>query len=130
VLDFGVAKVMNERAEPITGAEGATLMTAAGMIVGTPAYIAPEQFHGAAPDARTDVFALGVIAYEMLSGELPFGRGSLAEVVMAHARGVPPMPSSIVAPALDRAVRAALEIDRDRRLPSPAAFATMLKTAG
>jgi eukaryotic-like serine/threonine-protein kinase len=130
VLDFGVAKVMNERAEPITGAEGATLMTAAGMIVGTPAYIAPEQFHGAAPDARTDVFALGVIAYEMLSGELPFGRGSLAEVVMAHARGVPPMPSSVVAPALDRAVRAALEIDRDRRLPSPAAFATMLKSAG
>ncbi len=130
VLDFGVAKVMNERAEPVTGAEAPTLMTAAGMLVGTPAYIAPEQFHGAAPDARTDVFALGVIAYEMLSGELPFGRGSLAEVVMAHARGVPPMPLPVAAPALDRAVRAALEIDRDRRLPTPGAFAELLKSAG
>lgn len=130
VLDFGVAKVMTERAEAVTGAEAPTLMTAAGMIVGTPAYIAPEQFHGAAPDARTDVFALGVIAYEMLSGELPFGRGSLAEVVMAHARGVRPMPASIVPPALDRAVRAALEIDRDRRLATPGAFAELLKDAG
>ncbi len=130
VLDFGVAKVMNERTEAVTGAEAPTLMTAAGMLIGTPAYIAPEQFHGAAPDARTDVFALGVIAYEMLSGELPFGRGSLAEVVLGHARGVPPMPASIAAPALDRAVRAALEIDRDRRLATPRAFADLLRSAG
>ncbi len=130
VLDFGVAKVMNERAEPAAGGDASTMVTAAGMIVGTPAYIAPEQFHGAAPDARTDVFALGVIAYEMLSGELPFGRGSLADVVMAHARGAQPLPPSIVPAALDKAVRAALEIDRDRRLPTPAAFAQRLKGAG
>jgi tRNA A-37 threonylcarbamoyl transferase component Bud32 len=130
VLDFGVAKIMNERVEPLTGSDTSTLVTAAGMLVGTPAYIAPEQFHGAAPDARTDVFALGVIAYEMLAGEQPFGRGSLADVVMAHARGVPPMPPPIVSSGLDRAVRAALEIDRDRRLPTPAAFAQMLKGAG
>ena len=113
-----------------SGSDTSILVTAAGMLVGTPAYIAPEQFHGAAPDARTDVFALGVIAYEMLAGEQPFGRGSLADVVMAHARGVPPMPAPIVSSGLDRAVRAALEIDRDRRLPTPAAFAQMLKGAG
>jgi GAF domain-containing protein len=129
VLDFGVAKVMAERVDAPAGAETDTLLTAAGMIVGTPAYIAPEQFHGAVPDARTDVFALGVIAYEMLSGELPFGRGSLAEVVMAHARGAQPMPAGKVSAALDRAIRAALETDPARRTPTPQAFAEQLAAA-
>jgi serine/threonine-protein kinase len=107
VLDFGVAKVMSDRGGQSIG-DTATLVTSAGMIVGTPAYMAPEQFHGAAPDARTDVFSLGVIAYEMLSGELPFGRGSLAEVVLAQARGVRPMADGPVPASLDRAVRTAL----------------------
>ena len=74
-------------------------MTAPGLIVGTPAYMAPEQFNAGQPDARTDVFSLGVIAYEMLSGELPFGRGTLTEIVLAQARGVPPMPRGHGAPA-------------------------------
>jgi hypothetical protein len=128
VLDFGVAKVMEDRrdAAPAVGAESATLLTAAGMIVGTPAYMAPEQFHGMPADARTDVFSLGIIAYEMLSGELPFGRGSLAEVVLAQARGVRPMPEAVVPPALDRAVRAALDPDPDRRPASAQAFAHLL----
>ena len=78
------------------GTEAQTALTAAGMIVGTPAYMAPEQFHAVEADARTDVFSLGVIAYEMLSGELPFGRGTLADVVLAQARGVPPMPPDLV----------------------------------
>ena len=98
VLDFGVAKVMADRGEPVVRGQAGTMVTAAGMLVGTPAYMAPEQFHGAAPDARTDVFSLGVIAYEMLSGELPFGRGSLAEVVLSQARGVRPMPAGTVPP--------------------------------
>jgi hypothetical protein len=128
VLDFGVAKVMADRGEPVSG-EAGTMLTAAGMLVGTPAYMAPEQFHGAAPDARTDVFSLGVIAYEMLSGELPFGRGSLAEVVMSQARGVRPMPAGTVPPPLDIAVRAALETDPDRRPATPQAFAHLLVAA-
>ena len=105
------------------------MVTAAGMLVGTPAYMAPEQFHGAAPDARTDVFSLGVIAYEMLSGELPFGRGSLADVVISQARGVRPMPAGTVPPPLDLAVRAALETDPDRRPATAQAFAHLLVAA-
>jgi tRNA A-37 threonylcarbamoyl transferase component Bud32/GAF domain-containing protein len=125
VLDFGVAKVIDDGRDAVAG--DATLLTAAGTIVGTPAYMAPEQLRGATPDARTDVFSLGVIAYEMLSGELPFGRGSLADVVLAHQRGVPPMTG--VAPALERAVRAAMEPEPDRRPASPQALAHLITAA-
>jgi serine/threonine-protein kinase len=125
VLDFGVAKVLDD--QHVAPADAATLLTAAGVIVGTPAYMAPEQLRGEALDGRTDVFSLGVIAYEMLTGELPFGRGALADVVLAHARGVPPMPGA--PPALARAVRAALEPEADRRPASPQALAHLLAAA-
>ena len=159
VLDFGVAKLVLD-SPPKEDDEGPneapTALTAAGMIIGTPAYMAPEQFHAVEADARTDVFSLGVVAYEMLSGELPFGRGSVADVVLAQsrglpalhasdlspaierairtaldaeARGVPPMPPALIAPAAERAIRAALDADPDRRPATPQAFATMLAAA-
>jgi serine/threonine protein kinase len=128
VLDFGVAKVIEN--EPVetsaSSSEAPTFMTAAGMLIGTPAYMAPEQFQGAQPDTRTDVFSLGVIAYEMLTGELPFGRGSLGEVVLAQARGVPPMKDGHVATATERAIRTALDPDPDRRPSSPEAFCHLM----
>jgi serine/threonine-protein kinase len=130
VLDFGVAKVIaDERSDPEeTLIDRGTVLTVEGMIVGTPAYMAPEQLRSGLPDARTDVFSLGVITYEMLTGELPFGRGSLAEVILAQARGVPPTDGA-VPPAVDRAVRAALEPDPDRRPASPQAFAHLVSAA-
>lgn len=100
-----------------------------GMIVGTPAYMAPEQLHAAPTDARTDVFSLGVIAYEMFSGTLPFGRGTLAEVMLAQTRGAAALASSDASAAMERAVRAALELDADRRPPTPQAFAHLLNAA-
>jgi serine/threonine protein kinase len=134
VLDFGVAKLVGEDRigedrieEP--GGTSQTALTAAGMIVGTPAYMAPEQFKAIPADARTDVYSLGVVAYEMLSGELPFGRGTLADVVLAQARGVPPMPPDVVSASAERAIRSALDADPDRRPASPQAFATMLSAA-
>jgi serine/threonine-protein kinase len=128
VLDFGVAKVINdERSEQGTTA-GGSLITAAGMIVGTPAYMAPEQLHGLAPDARTDVFSLGVIAYEMLTGELPFGRGSLADIVLAHA--LANVRDDRLPPGLRETIRAALSADPDKRPPSAHAFARLLASAG
>ncbi len=130
VLDFGVANVVsNESNDATRAAESPALMTAAGMIVGTPAYMAPEQFHAAPPDARTDVFSLGVIAYEMLSGELPFGRGSLGEIVLARARGAPAMPAGSAPPAVERAIRSALDPDPDRRPASARAFALLVVSA-
>jgi serine/threonine-protein kinase len=129
VLDFGVAKLVGEDRIEDAGTESQTALTAAGMIVGTPAYMAPEQFKAIPADPRTDVYSLGVVAYEMLSGELPFGRGTLADVVLAQARGVPPMPPNLVSPSAERAIRSALDADPDRRPATPQAFATMLSAA-
>jgi serine/threonine-protein kinase len=128
VLDFALAKVVGDRADQGLGDAGGT-MTPAGTIVGTPAYMAPEQFQGMAPSAKTDIFSLGVIAYELLSGDLPFGRGSFADVVLAQARGVRPLPPVRVPPALDRAVRAALDTEPESRPGSPQAFAHLLAAA-
>jgi serine/threonine-protein kinase len=125
VLDFGVAKVLDDPQAPI--GEAGTILTAAGMVVGTPAYMAPEQLRAGTVDGRTDVFSLGVIAFEMLTGDLPFGRHSLAEVVLAHARAVPPM-NGVAAP-LDRAIRSALEAEPDRRPATPQAFAHLISAA-
>ena len=81
VLDFGVVKLMG------APAEGAA-RTRAGAAIGTPAYMSPEQCLGDARlDHRSDVYSLGVVAYEMLTGGLPFVGDSL-EVMMGHARGV------------------------------------------
>jgi serine/threonine-protein kinase len=131
VLDFGVAKVI--AGEPHAGLaaapEAATIVTVDGAIVGTPAYMAPEQLRGRTPDARTDVFSLGVVAYEMLTGDLPFGRGSLADVILAQGRGLPPEGIRGLADPLARAIKAALEPDPDRRPASPEAFAHLLGAA-
>jgi eukaryotic-like serine/threonine-protein kinase len=128
VLDFGVAKLVGDD-RPDAGLEGHTALTAAGMIVGTPAYMAPEQFHAVAADTRTDVFSLGVVAYEVFSGELPFGRGTLADVVLAQARGIPPLPPELIPTSAERVIRSALDPDPDRRPASPQVFATLLAAA-
>jgi len=132
VLDFGVAKLVAdpEGATELAGESQATL-TLAGTIVGTPAYMAPEQLRAAAPDARTDVFALGVIAYEMLSGDLPFSRGSLTDVILAQARGPQPLKDRhpAASTALDRAILRAIEMAPEDRPATPQAFAAELLAA-
>jgi tRNA A-37 threonylcarbamoyl transferase component Bud32 len=126
VLDFGVAKLIGDDKPDQEAGDGVSVLTAAGMIIGTPAYMAPEQFQAMGADTRTDVFSLGVVAYEMLSGELPFTRGTLADVVLAQAKGAPPLPANLVPAAAERAIRSALDPDPDRRPASPQAFATLL----
>ena len=127
VLDFGVAKII--AGGGASAEDDGTLVTSAGTLIGTPAYMAPEQFRGATPDRRTDVFSLGVIAYEMLSGQLPFGRGPIGELILAQSRGAQPMPPGVTPPAIERAVLAALELDPERRPQTPHAFATLLESA-
>jgi tRNA A-37 threonylcarbamoyl transferase component Bud32 len=81
VLDFGVAKLTT----PGTG-DGSTI-SVAGTIVGTPAYMPPEQLRGEAVDARSDVFSLGVMAYEMLTARLPYTGASLFDIGMKQVEG-------------------------------------------
>jgi tRNA A-37 threonylcarbamoyl transferase component Bud32 len=89
ILDFGVAKLTTEDAR----------LTATGMVVGTPYYMAPEQAAGRDVDGRSDVYALGVILYEMVTGTLPFTEGTALSVIRAHLEQ-PPEPPRKRAPAL------------------------------
>ncbi len=128
VLDFGVAKLVADqnRGDGADQGETQAALTMAGTIVGTPAYMAPEQLCAMPLDSRTDVFALGVIAYEMLCGDLPFSRGSLTDVVLAQARGAQPLTERdpAIPAALDRAVRRALDMTPEARPATPHAFAS------
>ncbi|HVE84876.1 MAG TPA: serine/threonine-protein kinase [Myxococcales bacterium] len=89
LLDFGLAK----RGE---GPRSLTPQTGSMRIVGTPEYIAPEQARSEPVSPRTDLYALGVMAYEMLTGRLPFRAESPIEMVMQHLETRPPKPSSLV----------------------------------
>jgi eukaryotic-like serine/threonine-protein kinase len=90
VLDFGLAKQLEQaEAELLTG-ETATLVTHEGQVMGTPAYMSPEQARGLAVDARTDVFALGVMLFEMFAGRRPFGGATVVDILAAIARDAPP----------------------------------------
>jgi hypothetical protein len=110
VTDFGIAKVAD--------AEGLTLT---GMAVGTPAYMSPEQCLGAAVTPASDQYALGVIAYEMLSGQRPFGGASSLALMYAHANTPPPALESLrpdCPPPLRAAVMRMLEKEPAARWPS------------
>jgi serine/threonine protein kinase len=131
VLDFGVARAVSwQPSVRGNSVDGGALVTLDADILGTPAYMAPEQLRGDPPDARSDVFSLGVIAHEMLTGALPFGGGTIAEVTLAQARGLRAGELDGLPAPLSRAIRAALALDPDRRPPSPQAFAHLIGAAG
>ncbi len=121
VLDFGVAKMIDAPGEL------GTTQTRGSTIVGTPAYMAPEQLRGEQVDGRADVFSLGVMTYEALTGRLPYGAGSFVDIGVKQAAGPSAVSSKHLAPALAAAVLQALSLDRDARPSSPAAFAEALK---
>ncbi len=90
VLDFGIAKIVS--GEGLGGASGPAL-TAAGQTLGTLEYMSPEQLMGAQLDGRSDLYALGILAYEMVTGALPFAAKTPGEMITAHLKTMPPPPS-------------------------------------
>src|SRR5688572_137860 len=124
LVDFGIAKTFDE----------STQLTAAGYLLGTPHYMSPEQAAGKPVDHRADLYSLGVIFYEMITGEVPFGDGALTSVLVRLATEVPPAPSARrpdarVSPALDAVAMRCLEKDPDRRFQSADEFADALERA-
>src|SRR5262245_56374938 len=92
VLDFGLAK-LTEPASPVIDSQAATLArnsTEAGVVMGTPRYMSPEQARGEKVDMRTDIFSLGVMLYEMVAGRPPFVGGTPNETIAAILRDEPP----------------------------------------
>ena len=120
ILDFGLAKLAQKAAV----ADGVTLTsshTAAGMVMGTASYMAPEQVRGDAADPRTDIFAFGAVLYEMASGKRAFRRETTAETMTAVLKEDPPELNDAgypISPALDRIVRRCLEKTPDQRFQS------------
>ena len=109
LLDFGIAKTL----EPTSPA-----LTSTGMVLGTPHYMSTEQAKGAPADRRSDLYALGVILYEMLVGSVPFDDASIPQILIKHLTEMPLPPSSVnpgVPPGLEAIVLRLLEKDPDRR---------------
>jgi eukaryotic-like serine/threonine-protein kinase len=133
VLDFGLAKLSGPhgdghgRSMAVTGAD---VITSPGSTLGTVAYMSPEQARGEDLDARTDIFSLGVVLYELLTGTRPFTGATSALIFNALLNHQPAPPSRInpaVPPELDRIVLRALEKDRDLRYQSAADLRSELK---
>lgn len=120
VLDFGLAR----RAADLTPAPDAgtvPALTSTGVILGTPRYMSPEQAKGRPADARSDIFSLGAVYYELLSGQRPFGGATVSDVLAAVLRDTPvPLPSRRpdVPEPLWRLIRRCLEKDPRRRVQS------------
>ena len=134
VTDFGIARaVSGESSGEVTGiGAGHSRLTATGMAIGTPAYMAPEQCAGEREiDGRTDLYALGVVGYQMLTGALPFSASSTAALLVKHLTE-PPIPlterRADVPPDLERAIMMLLEKDPEDRFPSAGAFVAALET--
>jgi len=108
LLDFSVAKLL----------EGDRMKTQAGVVFGTPQYMSPEQGRGLPLDARSDLYALGVLAFEMLTGNVPFNDDNPMTVIQMHLHGaIPPMPDSVPY-SVQAIVRRAMEKEPGRRYQS------------
>ena len=117
VLDFGLAKSLQ------AGADGATLtavLTTEGTVMGTPQYMAPEQFEGKEADARSDIWAFGAVLYEMVTGQKAFQGKSYSSLVGAilSADPAPMVVKPFTPPALERLVRRCLAKDPEDRYQS------------
>ncbi|MFI1830170.1 protein kinase [Streptomyces sp. NPDC020412] len=118
VMDFGIARAVQS---------GVTSMTQTGMVVGTPQYLSPEQALGRGVDARSDLYSVGIMLFQLLTGRLPFDADSPLAIAYAHVQEEPVAPSTInrsITPAMDALVLRALRKNPNERFPSADAMRT------
>lgn len=116
VMDFGIARAMQS---------GVTSMTQTGMVVGTPQYLSPEQALGRGVDARSDLYSVGIMLFQLLTGRIPFDADSPLAIAYAHVQEEPVAPSTVnrsLTPAMDALVARALKKNPNERFPSAAAM--------
>ncbi len=121
ILDFGLARLKGKEATPGDQSETASLETQPGVVLGTVAYMSPEQVRGRPADARSDVFAFGCVLYEMMTGRRPFGGESNADIMAAILHETPPAlsESGRQRPAeLDRIILRCLQKNPEQRFSS------------
>ena len=122
VTDFGIARRTGKAA-----AEGES-----SNILGSVHYFSPEQAQGRVADEKSDLYSVGVVLYEMLTGQVPFDGEDAREVALKHVRETPPVPSSVqkgITPALDEIIARALSKEASQRYQSAAEMAADLKRA-
>jgi eukaryotic-like serine/threonine-protein kinase len=120
VADFGIARALGE---------ATSRLTAAGHVMGTARYLAPEQLRDEQIDARADVYALGLVLHQAVTGRLPFGDGTAVEVASRRLVGDLPAPSEVqpdIPAALDEAICRAIQLDPEGRFADGAEFAAAL----
>ncbi len=128
VLDFGIAKVMDDEGD----GKG---LTKTGMIFGTPEYMSPEQAQGERPDHRVDIYAAGIILYQLLTGQVPFKAATFMGILTKHMFEAPPTPSTVnpganIPPKVEAIVLKALQKDRNNRFADMDAMTAAIETAG
>ncbi|MCH0570287.1 serine/threonine protein kinase [Streptomyces sp. MUM 136J] len=112
VMDFGIARAMQS---------GVTSMTQTGMVVGTPQYLSPEQALGRGVDARSDLYSVGIMLFQLVTGRLPFDADSPLAIAYAHVQEEPPLASSVnrsLPPAVDALIARALKKNPNERFPT------------
>jgi serine/threonine-protein kinase len=124
LVDFGIAKTFDD----------STQLTVSGSTMGTPQYMSPEQASGHVVDGRSDIYSLGVILYEMLSGDVPFNDKSATAIIIKQMKEVPQPPSVrnprvAIAPALEAMTLRCLEKDPAQRFQTADEFAAALDAA-
>jgi len=121
IMDFGLSVSSDARK-----------LTQTGMVVGTVQYMSPEQLQGSNADARSDIYSIGIILFELLTGKLPFQAPRPAEIILAHINTSPPKPSEInaaLSPGLEKVILKALEKNPEKRFQTVSALLTELKAA-
>ena len=120
LADFGIARML----------EGSSVATATGLIQGTPSYMAPEQAMGAKVDRLADVYALGIVAFECLTGRVPYTGTTPVAILMKHVQEPVPEPTEAeVAPVLTAVLRRCLAKTPAERWPTAGAFSAALEAA-